>query len=201
MHLSMKIIARRPPPMTSTAIEVLDLLFWKVHRILELEGVSILQWAFMHRGYLHERGVPFNAILKATGDSKDNVRRAATSLAKAKVGTVIADPRDRRARIFVLTKLGRRRTLHLWEAFRAELLASVGAREVFSKRAERFTRHLWHASVYLASGDLAHQEMTDNRDSNRAAVLDDSLRYVELPKYAKSPFLEEEIVDRNKVPF
>ena len=192
MLLSMKINARRPPPMTSTAIEVLDLLFWKVHRILDVESVSILQWAFMHRGYLHERGVPFNAILKATGDSKDNVRRAARSLEKANFGKVIADPSDGRARMFVLTKLGRERTLHLWEAFRAELLASVGAREIFSKRAERFTRHMWHASMYLASGDLANEEMADDRDYNRVAVPDNSLRYVELPKKTRSLFIDSE---------
>lgn len=198
MLLSMKISARRPPPMTSTAIEVLDLLFWKVHRILDVDGVSILQWAFMHRGFLHERGVSFNAILKATGDSKDNVRRAARSLEKAKVGKVIADPSDGRARIFVLTKLGRRRTLDLWEAFRAELLASVGAREIFSKRAERFTRHMWHASVYLASGDITTKDLADDRIENRTAVPDNSLRYVELPKRTESPSID---IDREKVPF
>ncbi|HMH15676.1 MAG TPA: hypothetical protein VK578_21430 [Edaphobacter sp.] len=188
--------------MTYTAIEFLDLLFWKVHRILDLEGVSILQWAFMHRGFLFEKGVPFNWILEATGESKDNVRRAARSLVKANVGKVIADPSDRRARIFILSKLGRKRTLHLWEAFKAELLASVGAREIFSKRAERFTRHMWHASIYLASGDLATQELIDDRTDNRAAVPDNSLRYVELPMRAKSPFLEvEKVIDPNKVPF
>ena len=201
MHLSMKMSARRPPPMTSTAMEVLDLLYWKVHRILDLEGVSVLQWAFMHRAALHENGVTFSAVLKATGDSKDNVRRAAKSLEEAKVGKVIEDPNDRRARIFVLNKFGKRRTLHLWEVFKAELLASVGAREIFSKRAVRFTRHLWHASEYLAAGDLAVQEMADEREDNRAAIPDDSLRFVEMPKHAKSPFVEEEIVDPNKVPF
>jgi DNA-binding MarR family transcriptional regulator len=180
--------------MTSTTIEVLDLLFWKVHRILDQNGVSILQWAFMHRGFLHERGVSFNAILKATGDSKDNVRRAARSLEKASVGKVIADPSDRRARIFVLTKLGRGRTLHLWEAFKAELLASVGAREIFSKRAERFTRHMWHASMYLASGDIASRELADDRCDNRVAAPDNSLRYVEMPKKTKPLFIDSEKV-------
>jgi DNA-binding MarR family transcriptional regulator len=196
LSMKMKMKVRRPPPMTSTAIEVLDLLFWKVHRILDLEGVSILQWAFMHRAFLHESGVAFNAILKATGDSKDNVRRAARALEKANIGRVTADPSDGRARIFVLTKLGRRRTLHLWEAIKAELLASVGAREIFSKRAERFTRHMWHASMYLASGDLASKETTDDRDHNRVAVPDNSLRYVEVPKKTRSLF-----VDSREVPF
>jgi DNA-binding MarR family transcriptional regulator len=196
MLLSMRMRARTPPPMTSTAIEVLDLLFWKLHRILDLEHVSILQWAFMHRAYLHERGVPFAAVLRATADSKDNVRRAARSLEKARLGRVVADRCDRRARVFVLTKLGRKRTLDLWEAFRAELLASVGAREIFSKRAERFTRHMWHASMYLVSGDLANKQMADGRADNRVAVPDNSLRYVELPKRMGSP-----IVDLEKIPF
>ena len=93
MHLSMKMSARRPPPMTSTVIEVLDLLFWKVHRILDQEGVSILQWAFMHRAALHEKGVPFSAVLKATGDSKDNVRRAARSLEEANSSALNASHR------------------------------------------------------------------------------------------------------------
>ena len=178
-----------------TALEVLDLLFWKLHRILDVEGVSILQWAFMQRAFLHDTGVSFIAILKATGDSKDNVRRAARSLEKADVGEVISDPSDGRARIFILTKHGRRRTLHVWEAMKAEMLASVGAREIFSMRAKRFTRHLWHASIYLASGDLAKEEMINDRNYNRAAIPDNSLRYVELPKKTRSLF-----VDSKKVP-
>jgi DNA-binding MarR family transcriptional regulator len=182
--------------MAYLAVEFLELLFWKLHRILDKEGVSILQWAFMHRAFLQERGVPFTAILEAKGDSKDKVRRAAKSLEEAKVGRVIADPRDGRARLFVLTNLGRRRTLHVSKAFKAELLVSVGAREIFSKRVQRFTRHMWHASIYLASGDLADQELSDDRDRNRAAVADDSLRYVELPKPAPSLFIDPE-----KVPF
>jgi hypothetical protein len=64
------------------------------------------------------------------------------------------------------------------------LLASVGAREIFSKRAQRFTRHMWNASIYLASGDLAEKEMVDDRNFNRATVSDNSLRYVELPRRA-----------------
>jgi DNA-binding MarR family transcriptional regulator len=184
----------RPRSMVSMAQEFLDILFWKLHRILDQEGVSVLQWAIMQRALEHDRGVAFSLILKATRDSKDNVRRAAKSLQDANVGRVIADPSDGRARIFILTKLGRRRTLHVQEAFEAELLASVGAREIFSKRAERFTRHMWHASVYLASGDLAKKEMVDDRKYNRAAIPDNSLRYVELPKRARSPFIDLDIV-------
>ena len=154
----------------------------------------MLQWAFMLRAALDDNGVPFIAILKATGDSKDNVRRAAKSLEEARVGKVIADPSDGRARIFILTKLGGRRTRHILDAFKAELLASVGAREIFSKRAQLFTRHMWHASIYLASGDLAAKEMVDDRNYNRSAVFDNSLRYVELPKRARSPFIDLEKV-------
>ena len=185
MLLSMKSKSPRPPPMVSMAQEFLDLLFWKLHWILDQEGVSILQWAFMQRALRDDRGVPFSVILKATAESKDNVRRAAMSLQKAKVGKVIVDPTDGRARIFILTARGRRRTLHVWEAFKAELLVSVGAREIFSRRAERFTRHMWHASIYLASSDFAEKEMVDDRNYNRAAVPDNSLKYVELPKSAR----------------
>jgi DNA-binding MarR family transcriptional regulator len=190
----MKSKTRKPPPMVHTALEFLDLLFWKLHRILDQEGVSMLQWAFMQRASLDDNGVPFIAILKATGDSKSNVRRAAKFLEEARVGKVIADPRDGRARIFILTKLGGRRTRHIMEAFKAELLASVGAREIFSKRAQQFTRHMWNASIYLASGDLAAKEMVDDRSYNRATVSDNSLRYVELPKRARSMFIDLEKV-------
>ena len=181
-----------PPSMVTTAQEFLDLLFWKLHRILDREGISVLQWAIMQRALEHESGVRFSVILKATADTKDNVRRAAKSLQDAKVGRVIADPRDGRARIFILTKLGRRRTLHVREAFKAKLLASIGAREIFSTRAERFTRHMWHASIYLASGDLAEKDMVDDRKYNRAKVFDNSLRYVELPKRTRSLFIDSE---------
>jgi DNA-binding MarR family transcriptional regulator len=190
----MKLKARKPAPLVYTALEFLDLLFWKLHRILDQEGVSMLQWAFMQRASLDDNGVPFCAILKATGDSKDNVRRAGKFLEQARVGKVIPDPSDGRARIFILTELGRRRTRHIIAAFKAELLASVGAREIFSKRARLFTRHMWHASVYLATGDLATKEMIDDRKYNRSAISDDSLRYVELPTRAKSPFIDSENV-------
>lgn len=182
--------------MVSIAQEFLDLLFWKLHWILDQEGVSVLQWAFMQRALKDDNGVPFSVILKATADSKDNVRRAAKSLQNAKVGKVIVAPSDGRARIFILTKFGRKRTLHIQEAFKEELLASVGAREIFSNRAKQFTRHMWHASIYLTSGDLAEKEMVDDRKYNRAAVSDNSSRYVELPKRTRALFTEPE-----KVPF
>lgn len=171
------------------AHEFLDQLLWKLHRVLDKEGISILQWAIMLRSYVANGGVPYSAIRKATGHSLDNVRRAAEFLEASKLGKVIIDPKDRRARIFILNTRGKHRTRCVNEAFKADLLASVGAREIFSKRAQRFTRHMWHASIYLASGDIASKKLADDRDYNRAAIPDNSLRYVELPKRAKSPLI------------
>jgi DNA-binding MarR family transcriptional regulator len=186
-----------PPPMIYVAHEFLDQLFWKLHRILDKEGVSVLQWAIMLRSYLDEGGVSYSAIRKATGHPLDNVRRAAEFLQASKLGKVIVDPKDKRARIFILNKRGKDRTRCVNEAFKADLLVAVGAREIFSKRAQQFTRHMWHASIYLASGDVASKELDDDRIDNRAAVPDNSLRYVELPKQARAPFL----IDLEKVPF
>src|ERR1035438_1171598 len=56
----------RPRSMVSMAQEFLDILFWKLHRILDQEGVSVLQWAIMQRALEHDRGVAFSLILKAT---------------------------------------------------------------------------------------------------------------------------------------
>jgi DNA-binding MarR family transcriptional regulator len=165
--------------------EFIDTLFWKLNRILDQEGVSVLQWAFMQRAFLDYRGVRFSMIFKATGESKDNVRRAAASLQNSKVGNVIADPDDRRARIFTLTKRGRSRTLSIQEAFRTELLALVGAREDFSQRATGFTLRLWDASGFLAPGDLAGIPLNVRREENRAGIADDSLRFVAPPEQKK----------------
>lgn len=181
--------------MAYTALEFVDLLFWKLHRILDREGVSILQWAFMQRALNDSSGVPFSAIRRATGDSKDNVRRAAAFLDEAGVGEVIADPHDRRARIFVLTPRGKRRTLRVYEAFEEELRHSVGSRDADSKRAQQFNRQMWNTSCYLSSGDLAAKKMDEERKNNRADIPDDSLRYAESPKRPKSPFTDS---DSNK---
>jgi DNA-binding MarR family transcriptional regulator len=182
--------------MIDTVQEFLDLLFWKFHRILEQEGVSELQWAFMHRASLVGMGVSFSAIRKATGESMSNARRAANSLEEANVGHVTVNPVDRRERLFSLTKLGKRRTNHVQEAFKAELLKSIGVREIFSKRALKFTEIVSQASYYLASGDLAKKKLRVLRGQNRAAVPDDSLRYEEMPKRVRALFIEPE-----KVPF
>jgi DNA-binding MarR family transcriptional regulator len=183
-------------PLIEIAQEFIDLLFWKFHRILDQEGVSELQWAFMQRASRDTSSVPFSVIRTVTGESMSNVRRAASSLEEANVGKVEVNPADRRERIFTLTKLGRRRANHVREAYKAELLTSIGAREIFSKRVLKFTELLSHASFYLASGDLAKKELRVLRGQNRSAVPDDSLRYGELPKRAKALFVEPE-----KVPF
>ena len=81
----------------------------------------------MQRESLDARGVPFSVIRKATGESMSNARRAANSLEEANVGKVEVNPADRRERFFTLTKLGKRRANHIREAFKAELLASVGS--------------------------------------------------------------------------
>jgi DNA-binding MarR family transcriptional regulator len=188
--------------MIYVAQEFLDQLFWKLHRVLDKEGVSVLQWAIMLRSDLEEGGVPFSVIRRATGESSDNVRRAAEFLQVSKLGKVIIAPNDKRARIFVLNTRGKHRASCINEALKADLLASVGARDVFSKRSQMFTRHMRHASIYLASGDIASNELVDDRIDNRAAVTDNPLRYVELPKRARSPFMDlENVPDRDKVPF
>jgi hypothetical protein len=169
---------RKVSSMVSTALEFLDILSWKFHRILNEEGISELHWAFMQRAVLDSKGVRFNAIMAETGEPKDNVRRAASFLQENKVGKVSPDSRDNRARIFKLSELGRRRTEHIMNVFKEELLASVGAREIFSNRARLFTRHMGNASCYLASGDLAGKNLKDRRRSNREEIPDDSLRFV-----------------------
>ena len=95
--------------MIYVAQEFLDQLFWKLYRVLDKEGISVLRWAIMLRSYVDEGGVRYSAIRKATGESLDNVRRAAEFLQASKLGKVIIDPKDKRARIFVLNKRGKHR--------------------------------------------------------------------------------------------
>jgi hypothetical protein len=188
--------------MIYVAQEFIDQLFWKLHRVLDKEGFSVLQWAIMLRSFVHEGGVPYSAIRKATGESLDNVRRAAEFLQVSKLGKVISDPKDKRARIFILNTRGKNRARCVNEAFKADLLVSVGARDVFSKRAQQFTRHMRHASIYLASGDITSMKLVKDRIDNRAAVSDNTLKFVELPKRARSPFIASEtVIDLDNVPF
>ena len=182
--------------MAYMAQEFLDLLFWKLHRILDCEGLTMLHWALMQRAFLDHSGVPFSVVIKATGDAKDNVQRAAKFLEESNLGTVIVDSKDRRARKFVLNKRGKAHAFRVQESFKADLLVSMGAREIFSQRVRRFNLHMWRASGYLTSGDLANGGLLDLRIYNRAAMPDDSLRYVELPKSIRALFTEPE-----KVPF
>jgi hypothetical protein len=88
--------------------EFLEPLHWKLNAILDREGISMLQSAFMHRALDRPDGVAFGQIMKATGEPKDNVRRAAASL-PGRFANVVVDPKDRRARKLVLTKRGRKR--------------------------------------------------------------------------------------------
>jgi DNA-binding MarR family transcriptional regulator len=141
--------------MVSQVQQTLDVLFWALHRILYDEGITPLHWAILQRAYLKTGGVRFREVMKATGQPKDNVRRAAKFLQESKLGKVIADPDDHRARIFVLKKRGRDRTQYLEENLRADLLVLLGANLAWSKRVKQFTQCLLNASGFLPPGDLA----------------------------------------------
>jgi DNA-binding MarR family transcriptional regulator len=157
--------------------EFLEPLHWKLNAVLDREGISMLQWAFMHRALDRPDGVPFGEIMKATGESKDNVRRAAASLQG--FADVLVDPEDRRARKLVLTKRGRKRTRLVFMRFEQELLKMLGARETFSQRAEEFKHVLWDASAFLDPRYMAHREAILRSQQNRNLLPDDSLKYVQ----------------------
>ena len=179
------------PPMVSLVEEMLDRLFWALNRILDQEGISVLQWAFMLRALDRRNGVSFSSIQQASGESKDNVRRAAESLKDYGVGIVTPDPRDRRARIFSLTNLGRRRAMAVRIAFEEELLRLVGAREELSERVKGFTQGLWDATLYLDSADLASKNLIEQRTKNRDSIFDTSLDFVPLDKPKRSALIQE----------
>lgn len=168
-----------PPFMITVIQEFLELLYWRLSQVLGREGISMLQWAFMQRALDYRDGVSFRQIMEATGESKDNVRRAAASLQG--FADVVADPKDRRARKFVLTKRGRRRARIIVAQFEKEMLNLLGAREEFSQRVQEFKDLLWDASAYLAPGDHASEEMIARSEENREIIPDDSLRYAETP--------------------
>src|ERR1035437_4905591 len=128
--LSMKKRTLKPQPMAYMAQEFLDLLFWELHRILDCEGLTMLHCALLQRAFLDHSGVPFSVVIKATGDAKDNVQRAAKFLEESNLGTVIVDSKDRRARKFVLNKRGKAHAFRVQESFKADLLVSMGAREI-----------------------------------------------------------------------
>jgi hypothetical protein len=115
--------------------------------------------------------------MQATSESKDNIRRGAASLQG--FANVIVDPGDKRARKLVLTRRGRKRTRLVFARFEKELLRTLGAREVFSQRAEDFKQLLWDATAYLAPENTADQKAILRWKENRDLVPDDSLRYVQ----------------------
>lgn len=166
-----------PPFMILVVQEFLELLYWKLQSVLDQEGVTMLQWAFMQRANYQKEGVSFSRIIEATGESKDNVRRAAASLRN--FADVVVDPKDRRSRRLVLNRRGKRRTGFVLQRFERVLLDTLDARDRGSQRAEQFKEILWDASAYLAPGDLASDETVAKSEQNRQQISDDSLRYVE----------------------
>ena len=145
------------PSMVSQVQQTLDILFWALHRVLYDEGITPLHWAIIQRAYRERGGVRFREVMKATGQPKDNVRRAADFLEEvARMGEVLVDPDDHRARIFRLNTRGRNRTRYLEENLQADLLVLLGANLVWSNRVKEFTRDLLNAAGYLPPGDLAN---------------------------------------------
>jgi DNA-binding MarR family transcriptional regulator len=175
----MKTYKNQPAPysVVEVAQEILELLYWKLNKILDREGITMLQWAFMQRALEERDGVSFSHIIEVTGESKDNVRRAAASLGV--VADVVVNPSDRRARKLVLTKLGRKRARMVFMRFEKELLSLLGATADFSQRAQQFRTLLWDASAYLAPSDLASNETIARSEENRERIHDDSLQFGE----------------------
>jgi DNA-binding MarR family transcriptional regulator len=166
--------------MVQVVQEFLEILHWKLAQVLDREGISMLQWAFMQRAFDRPDGVPFSQIREVTGEPKDNVRRAAISLRG--FAKVIFDPDDRRARKLVLTKRGRKRAGFVFMRFERELLQLLGARDRSSNRAEEFKYRLWNASAYLEPSDLASEEEFLRYEENRELIPDNSLRHGEEPE-------------------
>jgi DNA-binding MarR family transcriptional regulator len=166
-----------PPPhfMIHVVQEFLGCLYWKLRNVLDEEGITMLQWAFMERATDRREGVSFSWIMEVTGESKDNVRRAAASLQG--FANVVVDPRDRRSRKLVLTKRGRRRIGFITMRLEKEMLNLLGARDRSSQRAEQFKELLWEASAYLTPGDLACEETIERSNENRKLIPDDSTRF------------------------
>lgn len=175
----MKSRVNKPAPVAMMRVvnEFVDLLHWTLNRILDDEGISMLQWAFMMRAYDCRNGVSFQHILQVTGESKDNVRRAADLLKG--FADVVIEPRDRRARRLVLTRRGKRRAGHIIIRFQREVLGLLGARDERSERAREFKSHLWDAYAFLIPSDLASDETIARSEENREQIRDTSLDYVQ----------------------
>jgi DNA-binding MarR family transcriptional regulator len=196
----MKTYKNQPAPfMVGVVEEFLDLLYWRLNRVLDREGISMLQWAFMQRALNVRDGVPFSQMIEATRESKDNVRRAAASLGG--FATIEVDPKDRRARELVLTKRGRRRALKVSGRFEKELLTLIGARLELSQRAEEFRFKLWDASAYLAPGDMADKKTIRRSEENRLFVPDDSLRFQYIEDDGPEPAFAKDEPDEDSIPF
>jgi DNA-binding MarR family transcriptional regulator len=127
----------------------------------------------MQRAYRRSGRVRFSEVLKATGESKDSVRRAAKSLERLRMGKVTADPTDGRARIFTLNERGIKQTSRIRQGIEADFLKLVGAREVISQRVREFKKHLWIASGFIPPGDL-----TNLSQYKKAELPDNSPRFV-----------------------
>jgi DNA-binding MarR family transcriptional regulator len=150
--------------------QTLDTLYWPLRKVLEEEGLSVLEWAILQRARRAHGGVRFADVIKATGQLKVNVRRAALSLANSGLGEVIVVPTDHRARIFRLSQRGRNRMKYVEENFQALMLSLIGANLKSSQRVKEFTRYLLTASGFLPPGDLA-----DRSSYQRWDMPDDTL--------------------------
>jgi DNA-binding MarR family transcriptional regulator len=186
--------SRRPAllPMVNQVQQTLDILFWTLNRVLDDDGITVLQWAFLQRAYLSSRGVvPFSAVMTATGQSKNNVRRAAAFLRESGLGEVIKNPDDHRARIFKLSRRGRAQTFRIEEKIDAKLRKLLGANPEQSKRANEFNWALWFASGFLPPGDL-----TDMAIYQANSLKDDTpLNLAPLPKRVRP------LSDPEQIPF
>jgi DNA-binding MarR family transcriptional regulator len=183
--------------MISVVQEFLELLYWKLQQVLDREGISMLQWAFIQRAHECKDGIPFSHMIEVTGESKDNVRRAAAALRG--FASVVVDPNDRRARRLVLTKRGRRRFGIVMVRFEKEMFRLLGARDERSQRVKDFKYLLWDASAYLAPSDLAREESIARSAENRENTPDNSLVYVEEDP-AKSVWIWKE-PETDEIPF
>lgn len=156
--------------MVSQVQQFLDIVGWALNCVLDEQGIKVLHWAFMQRAFQWRGGVSFSAVMTATGQSKDNVRRAAKFLEGSKLGKVESGPSDHRARFFVLNDKGRKQTSRIEQAFEAKLLVLLGANLACSNRVKEFNWDLWCASGFLPAGDLANPQLyqrSDLRDDTR----------------------------------
>lgn len=160
--------------------QLLDILFWALNEVLDDQGITMLQWAFMQRAYRASRGVPFSTVMKATRQSKDQLRRAANFLQGSGLGKVTASPKDGRARIFELNARGRRKTSEIEQKLEAKLLTLLGANLVTSNRVREFKLNLWCACSFLPPGDLA-----DLKLYGRSELVDDTRGFYPEPKLVK----------------